>query len=86
MVQLGKAVKGKAPTRETRRAIIRVRMQDQSFEDLDRESQMMRIRRDNLRNAMVEEQKLAHLNRMKILTHWRKVLRLAKTEHLKKII
>ena len=46
----------------------------------------MRIRRDNLRNAMVEEQKLAHLNRMKILTHWRKVLRLAKTEHLKKII
>ena len=55
MVQLGKAVKGKAPTRETRRAIIRVRMQDQSFEDLDRESQMMRIRRDNLRNAMVEE-------------------------------
>ena len=35
---------------------------------------------------MVEEQKLAHLNRMKILTHWRKVLRLAKTEHLKKII
>ena len=86
MVQLGKAVKGKAPTRETRRAIIRVRMQDQSFEDLDKESQMMRIRRDNLRNAMVEEQKLAHLNRMKILTHWRKVLRLAKTEHLKKII
>ena len=86
MVQLGKAVKGKAPTKDARRAIIRVRMQDQSFEDLDRESQMMRIRRDNLRNAMVEEQKLAHLNRMKILTHWRKVLRLAKTEHLKKII
>lgn len=47
---------------------------------------MMRIRRDNLKNAMVEEQKLAHLNRMKILTHWRKVLRLAKTEQLKKVI
>lgn len=46
----------------------------------------MRIRRDNLKNAMVEEQKLAHLNRMKILTHWRKVLRLAKTEQLKKVI
>ena len=86
MVQLGKAVKGKAPTRETKRAIIRVRMQDQTLEDLDKEGQMMRIRRDNLKNAMVEEQKLAHLNRMKILTHWRKVLRLAKTEQLKKVI
>ena len=53
MVQLGKAVKGKAPTKDARRAIIRVRMQDQSFEDLDRESQMMRVRRDNLKNAMV---------------------------------
>ena len=61
-------------------------MQDQTLEDLDKEGQMMRIRRDNLKNAMVEEQKLAHLNRMKILTHWRKVLRLAKTEQLKKVI
>jgi len=86
MVQLGKAVKGKAPTAPSRRAIIRVRMQDQTLEDLDKEGQMMRIRRDNLKNAMVEEQKLAHLNRMKILTHWRKVLRLAKTEQLKKVI
>jgi len=29
---------------------------------------------------------MAHFNRMKILTHWRKVLRLAKTEQLKKDI
>ena len=35
---------------------------------------------------MIEEQKLSHFNRMKILTHWRKLLRLAKTEQLKKEI
>lgn len=29
---------------------------------------------------------MAHFNRMKILTHWRKLLRLAKTEQLKKEI
>jgi hypothetical protein len=86
MVQLGKAVKGKAPSAPAARAIIRVRNQDQTMEDLDKEGQMMIIRRANLKNAMVEEQKLAHLNRMKILTHWRKVLRLAKTEQLKKVI
>ena len=31
---------------------------------------------------MVEEQKMAHFNRMKILTHWRKIMRVAKTEQL----
>mmetsp|Transcript_37838 Transcript_37838/g.46044 ORF Transcript_37838/g.46044 Transcript_37838/m.46044 type:complete len:381 (-) Transcript_37838:403-1545(-) len=46
----------------------------------------MRQRRDNLKNQMVEEQRLSHLNRMKILTQWRKWLRLSKTETLKKQI
>lgn len=35
---------------------------------------------------MFEEQKMAHFNRMKILTHWRKIMRVAKTEQLKKEI
>ena len=35
---------------------------------------------------MIQEQKMAHFNRMKILYYWRKVLRLAKTEQLKKEI
>ena len=46
----------------------------------------MKMRRDNLKNAMFEEQKMAHFNRMKILTHWRKIMRVAKTEQLKKEI
>ena len=44
----------------------------------------MKLRRDYLKNAMQEEQKMAHFNRMKILTHWRKIMRVAKTELLKK--
>ena len=46
----------------------------------------MKAKRDNLKSQMIEEQKLAHLNIMKVLTHWRKVLRLANTEQLKKEI
>lgn len=56
------------------------------MEDLDKETQLMKMRRENLKTQMIEEQKMAHFNRMKILTHWRKVLRLAKTEQLKKDI
>ena len=72
--------------KETKRQMIRIRQMDPNDDDLDKEQQMMRVRRDNLKTLMVEEQKLSHLNRMKILTHWRKVLRLAKTEQLKKQI
>jgi hypothetical protein len=46
----------------------------------------MKMRRDNLKNQMHEEHKMAHFNRMKILTHWRKIMRVAKTEQLKKEI
>ena len=81
MVQLGKAVKGKAPSKtEHRRILIRIRHSDRTMDDLDKESQLMKMRRDYLKTQMVEEQKMAHFNRMKILTYWRKVLRLTKTE------
>lgn len=56
------------------------------MEDLDKEQQLMKMRRDTLKNAMYEEQKMAHFNRMKLLTHWRKMMRVAKTEQLKKDI
>lgn len=56
------------------------------MEDLDKEQAQMKMRRDYLKNAMKEEQKMAHFNRMKILTHWRKIMRVAKTEQLKKEI
>ena len=52
--------------------------------DMEAEQLLMRQRRENLKSQMVEEQRLSHLNRMKILTQWRKWLRLSKTETLKK--
>jgi hypothetical protein len=55
-------------------------------EDLEKEQKLLKMRKEHLKNAMIEEQKMAHFNRMKILTHWRKLLRLAKTEQLKKEI
>ena len=56
------------------------------MEDLDKETKLMCMRRETLRTSMIEESKMAHFNRMKAMTHWRKVLRLAKTEQLKKEI
>ncbi len=80
-------MKGRAPNNNDKRHVqIRIRHQDKTMEDLDKETQLMKMRRENLKSQMVEEQKMAHFNRMKILTHWRKVLRLAKTEQLKKDI
>ena len=70
--------------KEAKRQMIRIKTTEQSYEDLEKEQQMMRMRRDNLKTQMVEEQRLSHLNRMKILTQWRKWLRLSKTETLKK--
>jgi len=80
MGHLGKLVKGKANRPEQKRTQIRVRNLERSVEDLEKEQQMLRLRKQTLKTSMIEEQKLSHFNRMKILTHWRKLLRLAKTE------
>ena len=48
--------------------------------ELEKEQDLMQMRRENLKNKMFEEQKMAHFNRMKLLTYWRKILRVAKTD------
>jgi predicted DCC family thiol-disulfide oxidoreductase YuxK len=80
MVKLGKEVKGRAPVNQPKRSIIRIKFMAMQQEELQEELNKMKKKREDLKTHMVEEQKLAHLNRMKILTYWRKVLRLAKTE------
>ena len=56
MVQLGKYVKGKAPTNNEKRHVqIRVRHQDNTMEDLDNEQKLMKMRRENLKSQMIEE-------------------------------
>ncbi len=56
------------------------------MEDLANEQKLMKLKRETLKKEEVEEAKTAHFNRLKILTHWRKIMRVAKTESLKKEI
>ena len=74
------------PTRRRRALPFVVRTVQPIMEEIDKEQLLLKMRRDNLKNQMFEEQKMAHFNRMKILTHWRKIMRVAKTEQLKKEI
>jgi hypothetical protein len=39
-----------------------------------------------LKDGLQDESKVSHFNRLKLLTTWRKIMRLAKTEALKKEI
>jgi len=86
MAVLGKHVKGKANRPDLQHVQVRVRNIDKQVDDLEKEQKLLKLRKENLKNQMIDEQKMAHFNRMKILTHWRKLLRLAKTEQLKKEI
>lgn len=86
MGYLGKVVKGRAKRPDLVRAQVKVRNIDKSVEDLEKEQQLLKERRTKLKADMIEETHNAQFNRMKILTHWRKLLRLAKTEQLKKEI
>ena len=66
--------------------MVRIRGEGKVGDDIANEQNLLKLRKENLKKAMIEEQKMSHFNRMKILTHWRKLLRLAKTEQLKKEI
>jgi hypothetical protein len=87
MVRLGKAVKGRIkPKDEHKRVMVKIRNQDKAIEDLEKEQLILKMKRDTLKEQQIEEEKMAHFNRMKILTHWRRIMRVAKTESLKKDI
>ena len=75
-----------ANRKEQKNIQVRVRNIDKPQIELEEEQKLLKERKDQLKQAMIEEQKMSHFNRMKILTHWRKLLRLAKTEQLKKEI
>lgn len=87
MVRLGKAIKGKIKNEsEHKRVIIKMRNQDKAMEELEKEQVILKMKREALKEQQVEEEKMAHFNRMKILTHWRRIMRVARTEQLKKDI
>jgi hypothetical protein len=87
MVRLGKAVKGKFKTQqEFKRVMVKIRNQDKTMEELEQEQIILKMKRDVLKKQQVEEEKMAYFNKMKILTHWRRIMRVARTEQLKKEI
>ena len=87
MVQLGKYLKGRAPTKEQKKGdIIRIRHYDDMENRTEIEMNLMNVRKEALKQQVAEEAQLARLNRMKFLQIWRKTLRLTKTEALKKQI
>lgn len=87
MVRLGKAIKGRVKTEtEHKRVMVKIRNQEKTMEELEKEQVLFKIQRDDIKAKQVEEEKMAHFNRMKILTHWRRIMRVAKTEQLKKDI
>ena len=59
MGHLGKFVKGKANRPVQNRTQTRIRNLDRSVEDLEREQQMLRMRKATLKSSMQEEQKLS---------------------------
>ena len=68
---------------EHKRVVIKMRNQDKAIEELEKEQTLLKLKRDNLRDQQNQEEKMAHFNRMKILSHWRRIMRVAKTESLK---
>lgn len=43
----------------------------------------MEFKRTQLKSKIKEEQKIVNFNKKKLLTYWRKIMRIAKTEQLK---
>jgi len=83
-VRLGKMIKGRTKTEAGfKRVMVKIRNQEKTMEELEQEQITLKLKRDTLKNMQVEEEKMAHFNRMKILTHWRRIMRVAKTESLK---
>ncbi|OMJ71319.1 hypothetical protein SteCoe_30493 [Stentor coeruleus] len=88
MVLLGKLLKGRstrAPKdlRDIRVRRIKVQIQQ---EDLKNEEEFRKRKREHLRNSIQEEQKITNFNNKKLLTEWRKIMRMAKTDELKREI
>lgn len=88
MVLLGKLLKGRstrAPKdlRGLRVRHVRVEMQQ---EDLKKEEEFHKIKREHLRATLTEEQNITNFNKKKILNEWRKIMRMAKTDELKREI
>jgi len=88
MALLGKTLKGRS-TRLAQgegvrvRRINRLKEQAKTMDELDNEKKLAKIKKEHLKAALSDEANMSHFNRKKILTNWRKLMRVAKSEQLK---
>jgi hypothetical protein len=88
MALLGKLLKGRstrAPKDMRGVRVRRIRAQIQQ-EERKNEEELHKKKREFLRNNVQEEMKITNFNKKKILTEWRKIMRMAKTDELKREI
>ena len=85
MALLGKTLKG----RSTRPGGIPVmpnikwRQLIKNQDDFDQFKRLSKLKLDELRFRIKSEYQIASINKKKLLTYWRKILRMAKTEQLR---
>ncbi|KXZ51819.1 hypothetical protein GPECTOR_11g26 [Gonium pectorale] len=87
MVKAGKKVKGASKVRENEseeERRIRLEMEALAADEAERRAQ--EIARVALRERQLREQRYAHLNGIKIHNQWRKIMRMAKVEELRREI
>jgi hypothetical protein len=82
MVLLGKTLKGRTtkPGGNAPQRNIQIRQISKSSEELDINLKLSKIKRDTLKQRLQDESVTFKLNQKKLLTYWRKLMRIAKTE------
>lgn len=88
MALLGKLLKGRSTRAPKNIRGVRIRLIESqaSQEEKTNEDKFNKIKRDQLRSTVQEELKITNFNKKKILTEWRKIMRMAKTDELKREI
>lgn len=86
MVLLGKALKNRSTvvTEEGPARNIRLREVILTPQAYEAEKKNKEIKEQHLRKEILAEEEIYNVNRKKLLNNWRKILRIAKTEELKK--
>ncbi|EGR27764.1 hypothetical protein IMG5_189650 [Ichthyophthirius multifiliis] len=85
MALLGKTLKGRStrPGGLPQKRNIKYRQLAKNQEEFDQLKQLAKLKREGLKNRIKDEQKIVLFNKKKLLTYWRKIMRIAKTEQIK---
>ena len=82
---LGKTLKGRStkagasgPARN-----IRERLIQRTPEEAEQEKENQKLKREHLKTNIYQEKKIYNINKKKLLTNWRKIMRITKTEQLR---